>query len=310
MKTTTSLPSLNLNRLGRKTKLLTSVAAGSCALFLVGCRDRDRDIVQTDTTTTAEQRENYAYNSPATPASPTAASARATARQEAEVKDSAEVVLHEENLNVDKRQVDAGGVLVTKQVVTEEVEQPVELQRERVEVTQLSAEEARERGAAGEASIEEGQIYIPLSREEAIVQKDVTTSGAVRVEKETDTEQRNVSDTVRREVVDVERQGAAREPGQMNESSGFASTNPQRDAQGGDLEQRIRENLRNDTSLALTESQIEDIEISVEQDTVRLSGNVPTQEAAQRIEERVRQIGGVQMVQNELEADPSTQAAE
>ena len=327
MNTTRQMQPTRMARLSRRTKLLTSVAAGGCAVFLMGCRDRDPDIVRTDTSTTAEQRENVAYNTPATPAPASTAATPATSGSSSDFaqssstapaapagaqvaeSDTTQITLHEEQLNVDKKEVDAGGVLVSKEVVTEQVEQPVELERERVQVTELSAEEARDI-ESGEARIDEQQIYIPLTREQAVAQKDVTTSGAVQIEKETDMEETTVAENVRREVVDVERQGEAdmEQSTDVNATSGYASATPAGNQQ--DLEQRIRESLRSEESLALSQSQIEDIEIRVDQDTVTLSGNVPDQQMAQRIEERVREIEGVQMVQNELEADTGAQAAE
>ena len=66
----------------------------------------------------------------------------------AKTADQATVVLDEERLNVQKREVDAGGVLITKDVETRQANQPVELQREEVQIERLSPEQARERDLA------------------------------------------------------------------------------------------------------------------------------------------------------------------
>ncbi len=333
------------SQMGRQTKLLTGLAAGTCAVFLFGCRDRNEDIVRTDTTAT-ENREALASNTPssaspatttpdATPSAGTNASGPMSASSEtssgsqlasnqhtsarggAEVQDRATIALDQEKLNVEKKEVDAGGVLVSKEVVTEEVQQPVQLERERVQITHVSPDEAPE----SDQAISEDQIYIPLKKEEAVAQKEVTTSGAIEVAKQTETEEQTVSDTVRREVADIQREGEAElsettqvasTDNSQNSQSGFATVddNTQPAAEPQDLEQRIRDSLRQESSLALSEDQLEQIEIEVDQDTVRLSGAVSDQEKARQIEDRIRQVDGVKMVQNELEPEQTTQAAE
>jgi uncharacterized protein (TIGR02271 family) len=115
---------------------------------------------------------------------------------------SAEIALHEEQLKVGKRNVVAGQVRLRKIVRTEEVNVPVELKSEHVVVERIPASEAKGTGAT---SFDEERIEIPLSREEAIVEKVSQVTGGVRVSKTEEVRQETVHDSVRREDVEEER---------------------------------------------------------------------------------------------------------
>lgn len=77
-----------------------------------------------------------------------------------------------------------------------------------------------------------------------------------------------------------------------------------------DLEQRIRSDLRTAQALNLSEEELNQIDIQVQQDSVTLAGTVSSQQAAQEIEQRVRQIEEVQSVDNQLQTQDQMQAAE
>ena len=62
-----------------------------------------------------------------------------SAQAQASSKDAANVKLHEEQVKIGKRQVDAGGVRLRKIIRTETVNQPVELQREEIVVERVPA---------------------------------------------------------------------------------------------------------------------------------------------------------------------------
>jgi len=120
--------------------------------------------------------------------------------------DTTEIPLSEESVTVGKREVQAGTVRLRKVVRTEVVNQPVELRREDVVIDRVDASEA---ARDGESDFTEDEIDIPLTREEAVVQKTSQVTGAVRARKVSDTEQQNVSETVRKEDVEVERDADA-----------------------------------------------------------------------------------------------------
>ena len=69
----------------------------------------------------------------------------------------------------------------------------------------MSADQVRTGTAASDFT--EEVIDVPLTREEVVVQKDSHVTGAVRVSKTAETETQTVSETVRKEDVEVLRDG-------------------------------------------------------------------------------------------------------
>ena len=120
-------------------------------------------------------------------------------------KDTIEVPLTEEQVRVGKRTVDAGQVRLRKIVRTEIVNQPVEIRHEDVVVERVSADQIKSGAVASD--FKEETIDVPLTREEVVVQKDAHVTGAVRLHKTEGVEQQQVSETVRKEDVEVVRDG-------------------------------------------------------------------------------------------------------
>jgi len=83
----------------------------------------------------------------------------------------------------------------------------VELQREEIVVERVPGQPSATRETTGEAFRQE-DVFIPLRREEAVVQKESRIREEVRVSKRAETERKTVSDQVRREDVEVQRSGA------------------------------------------------------------------------------------------------------
>lgn len=127
-----------------------------------------------------------------------------------DTQNEARVQLREEELKVGKREVEYGGVRLRKIVRTEVVNQPVELQREEIVVERvpLHATDSVREGA----DFKDEEVYIPLRREEAVVEKSVRAREEVRVGKRRETEHENVSDSIRREDVEIEQQGESTRP--------------------------------------------------------------------------------------------------
>lgn len=115
--------------------------------------------------------------------------------------DTLTVPVHEERLEASKRMAEAGEVTISKQVVTEQktIQVPVTEERVRVEWREPTGEVT----ADGDV-FEEGVIEIPVSREEVEVRKRAVQTGEVQVTKEREQRTEQVTDTVRREVVDVD----------------------------------------------------------------------------------------------------------
>jgi uncharacterized protein (TIGR02271 family) len=146
---------------------------------------------------TAETRAGYADAPPVL-----------ESHRQGESREGATLQLSEEQLRVGKREVEAGGVRLRKIVRTEMVNQPVELRREEIVIERVPAGEGQ-----AEASFGEQEIYIPLRREEAVVEKEARVREEVRARKESQTDTEQVTERVRREDIEVEHTGEAREEG-------------------------------------------------------------------------------------------------
>jgi uncharacterized protein (TIGR02271 family) len=125
-------------------------------------------------------------------------SERAGARERGRATGKEHVTRKEEELQVGKRQVEAGGVRLRKWVETEPVDVDVELQRETARVTREQVDEPVE------ADLGEEEIEVPLRGEEAVAQKRVVAKERVGVEKGVETEREKVTGEVRKERVDIE----------------------------------------------------------------------------------------------------------
>lgn len=111
----------------------------------------------------------------------------------------------EERLNVEKRQGQMGEVGIHKTVEAEQVNVPVELRHEEVNVNQVDVPDRPV--AAGEVpnAFEEGTIRVPVRGEEAFATKEAVVTGEVVVNRDVETERQTLSDTVRREHVDIDK---------------------------------------------------------------------------------------------------------
>jgi len=126
-------------------------------------------------------------------------------------REEAHMQLSEEQLKIGKREVEAGGVRLRKIVRTEVVNQPVELRREEVVVERVPAGGMPR---TGQVAFQQGdEIYIPLRREEAVIEKEARVREEVHARKESQTDTQRVSETLRKEDVEIERTGEAKEKG-------------------------------------------------------------------------------------------------
>lgn len=113
------------------------------------------------------------------------------------------VPVAEERLEVEKRQGQVGAVNIHKEVTAEQVNVPVELRHEEVSVNRV---DVPDRPVAGDApdAFKEGTIRVPVRGEEAIAHKEAVVTGEVVIDRDVVTEQQTISDTLRKERVDVE----------------------------------------------------------------------------------------------------------
>ena len=117
--------------------------------------------------------------------------------------------LSEEEAHVRKHEKDAGGVRLRKVIRTETVHKPVELKHEDVEIERIPAEE----GKAASSDFGEGEAYIPLRREEATLEKETHAKEQVKAHKKTTSEEKDLSEDVRKEDIKIERDDEERKYG-------------------------------------------------------------------------------------------------
>jgi uncharacterized protein (TIGR02271 family) len=117
----------------------------------------------------------------------------------------------EERLNVETRPAELGAVQVRKTVTEEQQTVPVTLAREEVRVREVNTSDRPLQ--PGDDAFNEGTLRVPVRGEEAVVAKEAIVTGEVVVDKARTTEQRQVSDTVRKEHVDVDEDYRRARPG-------------------------------------------------------------------------------------------------
>jgi uncharacterized protein (TIGR02271 family) len=110
----------------------------------------------------------------------------------------------EEELRVGTRQREAGRARLRKYVVTEMVTKTVPVQREEVRIEREPITDANRDDAVSGADISEEEHEVVLHEEEPVVEKRVVPKERVRLDTETVSEEREVSEEVRKEQIDTE----------------------------------------------------------------------------------------------------------
>lgn len=121
-----------------------------------------------------------------------------------ETEGTMRVPVVEERLDVERRAGQRGEVEIQKRTVEEQVSIPVELRREEVHVERREVDDRPIEAGEANRIFEEGTIRVPVRGEEAIVTKEAVVTGEVVINKEQTVERQEVSDTVRRQEVEVD----------------------------------------------------------------------------------------------------------
>jgi len=118
------------------------------------------------------------------------------------------IQLREERLRADKERVQTGAVNVRKEVTTEtqNIQVPVEREEVVIERRAVSGAHPGQAGAIGKTD----EIRIPVSEERVNVSKDTVVTGEVDISKRKVTENQNVTGEVRKENLQVDREGKPR----------------------------------------------------------------------------------------------------
>jgi uncharacterized protein (TIGR02271 family) len=110
----------------------------------------------------------------------------------------------EEELSVGTRQRESGRARLRKHVVTEMVTKTVPVQREEVRIEREPITDANRREALDGPEISEEEHEVVLHEDEVVVDKQAVAKERVRMGTETITEDREVSEEVRKEQIETE----------------------------------------------------------------------------------------------------------
>ena len=126
----------------------------------------------------------------------------------------------EERLRVGTEQREAGRARLRKHIITADVSTTVPVSHDEVTLTREPITDANRGDAMAGADLSEEEHEVTLTEQHAVVAKDVVPVERVRLGTETVTEQQQVNETVRKEVIDeVQVHGnAARRSGRAKEN--------------------------------------------------------------------------------------------
>jgi len=110
----------------------------------------------------------------------------------------------EEELRVGTAEREAGRVRLKKYVVEDEVTQTVPVRREEVRVEREPITDANRADAVDGPAISEEEHEVVLHAEEPVVDKRAVPKERIRLDKDVHTEEREVTETVRQERIDVD----------------------------------------------------------------------------------------------------------
>jgi uncharacterized protein (TIGR02271 family) len=110
----------------------------------------------------------------------------------------------EEELHVGTEQRERGRARLRKYVVEEEVQQTVPVRREEVRIEREPITDANVDAATDGPGISEEEHEVVLHEEQPVAEKRVVPKERVRLDKDVETSEQQVSDTVRQERIDVD----------------------------------------------------------------------------------------------------------
>ncbi len=115
----------------------------------------------------------------------------------------------EEGLKVGTTQRETGRARLKKYVVTEDVQTTVPVQREEVRIEREPITDANVGDATSGGELTDEEHEVTLSAEEVVVDKQVVPKERVRMDKDTVQEERQVSEAVAKEQIEIEGDGEA-----------------------------------------------------------------------------------------------------
>jgi uncharacterized protein (TIGR02271 family) len=116
----------------------------------------------------------------------------------------------EEELRVGTAERESGRVRLRKYVVEEEVTQTVPVRREEVRVEREPITDANRDDATSGPEISSEEHEVVLREEEVVAEKRVVPKERVRLDKDVETDEREVSETLRKEQIEVDQDAQRR----------------------------------------------------------------------------------------------------
>jgi uncharacterized protein (TIGR02271 family) len=116
----------------------------------------------------------------------------------------------EEELRVGTRQRESGRARLRKYIVTEEVQTTVPVQREELRIEREPITDTNRDAATAGADLSEEEHEVTLHEDEVVVDKQVVPQERVRLDKDVSTEQREVTEEVRKEQIEAARKASRR----------------------------------------------------------------------------------------------------
>jgi uncharacterized protein (TIGR02271 family) len=110
----------------------------------------------------------------------------------------------EEELTIGKTERESGRVRLRKYVVTDEVTETVPVKREEVRVEREPITDANAGDALDGPAISEEEHEVVLHEEEVVAEKRVVPKERIRLDKDVETDERTVSEDVRREEIELD----------------------------------------------------------------------------------------------------------
>lgn len=127
-------------------------------------------------------------------------------------EEAARVPVAEERLSVEKRQAERGAVEIQRTVRQERQTIPLDVMREEVRISRRDIPDRPLSVAEAAVAFSGGTIRVPVRAEEVLVNKEAVVTGEVIIHKERTVERREVTETVRKQQVDVDERYAEARP--------------------------------------------------------------------------------------------------
>jgi uncharacterized protein (TIGR02271 family) len=140
----------------------------------------------------------------------------------------------EEQLRVGTQTVEAGRARLRKYIVTEQVSTTVPVSHEEVRIEREPITEANRGAAYDGPAISEEEHEVVLHAERPVVAKEAVPVERVRLDVDTVTEQQTVTDTVRKEQIEVDGDGVTGRGTTGNANDGRSLADKAKDALGRD----------------------------------------------------------------------------